>query len=1015
MKKNIIFLYFALSICITSPVLSQTDSTISKADTLLANEYAKKVGAFRRSGQYDSTLYYTEQVAKIYYKLALKYDEKKYWSRYVNSLSSYGNILRYLGKYEEAMNDYLKPALALGLEKLEDDDIVIAYVYNNIGLVYNKTGFLDEACEYYGKSLALKIKLLGEINGSVANTYNNIGVLLLSKTDYDRALEYVNKALGIRLELYGNDDIKVGNCYNNLGAIYDYKRNFDQVILYSNKALEIKQKVYGENHPKIAAIYNNIGVAYKDKGDFSKALEYHEKSLAIKSATLEKNHPEFRFSYFNMGAVYFSMGDYQTAREYYRKSLDILIKNFGFKSPHTAHSFNAIGSTYLEQASYDSAFYYLQKALQAVVPDFNDDNIFTNPRITNATSDDYLLDAFNWKAKGFRDFYSVTTNVADLKMALDTYELAADLVDKMRDDYSAEGSKLTLGENVTGLFEQAIETALTLHKTTQQREHLERAFMFTERAKSSVLLNSLMDVQAQQFAGIPDSLIQLEKTLKIKRAFYETQLQLELENSKNPDSLKIKEYESKTFALGIQYNDLIQHFEQKYPGYYNLKYQTRVVSVAELQQELDDKSAVLNYFVGDSTIYTFVVTKNNINFEIQPIDSTFYPTVENAVASIKKVDSQAYLKTSRQLYQQLIKPIEKHLKSVEKLTIIPHGVLYTIPFEALLVQTGSGKFAQLDYLIKHYNISYHYSATLYLNIQNEFKNDKSGPEPLSFLGFAPVFSDDKQSSYLAEKNEHQIEALLADSNTRALYLDGKKFSELKHSETEVKQIISLLKRRGKHTLGYFHSDASEQNFKSHVGEFDIIHIATHGIINEDRPQLSGIIFSQPMDSAAPGKLSGNSKSDSGCPINGRIPGVGERLNDLHQTPGISPLAGGSTTGVFGQSSEDGVLYSSETYNLDLQADLVVLSSCESGIGKLVKGEGMMALTRGFMYSGASNILVSLWKVSDKQTSQLMIDFYKAINQQPDYSESLRQAKLKMIKNEATAFPKSWSSFVLIGR
>jgi CHAT domain-containing protein len=114
------------------------------------------------------------------------------------------------------------------------------------------------------------------------------------------------------------------------------------------------------------------------------------------------------------------------------------------------------------------------------------------------------------------------------------------------------------------------------------------------------------------------------------------------------------------------------------------------------------------------------------------------------------------------------------------------------------------------------------------------------------------------------------------------------------------------------------------------------------------------------------------------------------------------------------SGEDGILYSGEIYTLDLHADLVVLSSCESGIGRLAKGEGMFSLTRGFIYAGANNVVVSLWKVYDKHTSKLMIEFYRGIAAGQDYSTALHNAKLKMLQNEDTAFPVSWAGFVLVG-
>ena len=197
-------------------------------------------------------------------------------------------------------------------------------------------------------------------------------------------------------------------------------------------------------------------------------------------------------------------------------------------------------------------------------------------------------------------------------------------------------------------------------------------------------------------------------------------------------------------------------------------------------------------------------------------------------------------------------------------------------------------------------------------------------------------------------------------------IDEKSFSELPGTELELQAIINLFYARKKKAIGYFHDRAKEGIFKnSNTKNFNFIHIATHSLMYEDNPKISGLVF------ANPGRL---------------------RSYD-----------------------EDGILYSGETYNLDLNAELIVLSSCESGIGKLVKGEGMIALNRGFFYSGARNIIISLWKVEDKTTSKLMIEFYRRILDDMTISTALQKAKILLIKNKFTAFPKYWSGFILIGR
>jgi CHAT domain-containing protein len=195
-------------------------------------------------------------------------------------------------------------------------------------------------------------------------------------------------------------------------------------------------------------------------------------------------------------------------------------------------------------------------------------------------------------------------------------------------------------------------------------------------------------------------------------------------------------------------------------------------------------------------------------------------------------------------------------------------------------------------------------------------------------------------------------------------LDGRRFNELKYSEDEVVSIGQRLSARSVSASTFLFSSATEHNFKANAPKADILHVATHGFINEQNPSLSAVIFSQP------------------------------------DQPG---------------SDDDGILTVSETVNLNLKAQLVVLSSCESGVGQFVNGEGMIALSRGLLYAGAQNIVFSLWKVSDRQTYRLMDEFYANIAEGKGYASSLRAAKLSMIRSKETAFPGKWSGFVLIGR
>jgi CHAT domain-containing protein len=288
-------------------------------------------------------------------------------------------------------------------------------------------------------------------------------------------------------------------------------------------------------------------------------------------------------------------------------------------------------------------------------------------------------------------------------------------------------------------------------------------------------------------------------------------------------------------------------------------------------------------------------------------------------------------------------------------------------------------FTTLNYLIKDFDISYHYSAALWLEGFENKSSQRSSDD--NFIGFAPVFRSNSDSGYISMNNNLGVDSNLVQLTIRSVSIDGKRYKELSHSEAEINDIIQLFTKRSKEARGYLHAQATESNFKENISNYKFVHVATHGFSNDNRSELSGLLF------AVPDNISNSNTRP---------------LND-------------NSSKSYDEKYSDGILYAGEMYNLDLNADLVVLSACETGIGRLVKGEGVMAITRGFLYSGVPNILFSLWKVGDKNTYQLMVNFYDELLNGNSYSGSIRKSKLNLIQKKETAFPKFWSSFVLLGK
>ena len=193
---------------------------------------------------------------------------------------------------------------------------------------------------------------------------------------------------------------------------------------------------------------------------------------------------------------------------------------------------------------------------------------------------------------------------------------------------------------------------------------------------------------------------------------------------------------------------------------------------------------------------------------------------------------------------------------------------------------------------------------------------------------------------------------------RSISVDGRRFRELPFSDVEVKAVAAEFSKQGLPSLTFTNESASEENFKQQAPLCSYLHVATHGFVNARDPGRSALLFAQPSD----------------------------------------------TTG-----GEDGVLYAAEAYNLHLNADLVVLSSCESGVGRFVNGEGVYALMRGFMYSGARNIIYSLWQVMDNHTSELMKLFYEGVLSGSRFAKALQMAEIQMLSKRTNGLS------VLLGR
>ncbi len=1027
-------------------VTSEKTMAPSATDTTLAVRYFAKADVFVKEAKYDSAIFYFEQAGRLYqageiwekyarcynrigdqYRQKGKFDEAFMCSQQAletglkylgaqhpeiaSSHSNMGHVYFYRAQYDQALKSY-QQALNIRRAALGDQHPDVARSYSNIGNVYLMKGDYEQAIAFHKKDISIKLatigeqhmnttlsylslgsvyiekgdydeaiavdkkalsillQIAGEQHPNVAMTYYNLSDCYLKKGDYDQAIALGDKAASIIMNTLGKQDYRAATCYILIGRAYADKGDHDQALAFFNQGLAIQRASLGERHFEVAVTYHNMAAIYDDKSDYEQALSFHHKALSIRTAALGEQHPYVADSYVGLGDAHSHRSDDRQALEFYQKALSVNLAVLGKHHPALASCYNSLGSVYERKGEYGQAIKFFQRAIQANIPRFDGSDPYAAPPLNDVLSESELLKSLAQKAQALSQRYTKQShNLRDLEAAVTTYEAASQLIDQMRRGYKAEGSKLFLTEKAADIYDGAIQAALRLHRETRAAALKNTAFLFAEKSKAAVMLEALSEAEARQFAGIPDSLLEKERQLRLDLAFYEKSLGEEQLKRPEADSAKIGLWQDKVFSLKQAYEGLLQRFEEQYPDYYNLKYQIKTASAPEAQASLDEQTALVEYFMGTDSIFIFAFTKEVFAIIVSAKDSLFEKQIEQLRQGIITQERPQYAQAATRLYQTLLAPIAELLHN-KNLILVPDAALSAIPFEALLTEqvaeSKSQDYAKLPYLINEHAVSYAYSATL---LQQEMQK-KSQETPRDYLAFAPVFANGlpvgtRGGDFFKENFAHDSSQTTATATRVRGYLPATR-NEVTGILTRFEDSYNLFERWfGDKARAHLEREANEARVKAgDLSAYRMLHFATHGLVNEKNPKLSGLILAQ---------------EDS-------------------------------------TSKEDGILHLGEIYNLNLNADLVVLSACETGLGQVAKGEGIIGLTRGFLYAGASNVLVSLWQVSDVTTSDLMIDFYDKMLGGMSKPEALREAKLQMIRRHAEyAKPYYWAPFILIGR
>ncbi|MDN5200648.1 CHAT domain-containing protein [Fulvivirgaceae bacterium BMA10] len=957
---------------------------ISLTDTLLANQYFERGRSLMGNANYDSAIFYFQKASPIYqynklwlkeincldyiadtYRQAGKFDEAlkvgnealemvhekigKGNLKEAEVLNTVGIIYDYKGDYEKAL-DYQLESIRIKEELLGANHTDLADSYNNAGIVYYYMGDYEQALNCYGRVVEIQQKALKKDPISLASTYNNIGMIHTMNGDYTMALQYIEKSLGMKLENLGEHHPDVASPYNSIGVVYYYKKDFEQALYYQNKVLEIKKEHFEEDHPFMVLSYNNLGLIYGNIGKPALALDYFQKSLSIQKKTLGEKHSDIAITHRFIGEIHLNSGNYIQALEAYQKALMLRKQIFGEKHPEVTESYNDLAQVYLLlKGDPEQVLKLSQKALIANVIDFQDSSYYNNPSLKNYYKQNFLLTSLRLKAEAFEHKFHVTGNVDNLQNSLATFNYCDELIDQISKDRLQHDDKIAFGNISAHIYERAVDVSTALYHQHLEKDFLHKAYYFSEKSKAGVLRQTLSGYSAKNFGLVPDDLLAFEKQLKVNRAYYQTKIRNHKSRTQGNDSPQLKTLENKLFDLNRTYDSLVSAYEKNYPEYHQLKYQNDIIDIQRIPKILTGQnSALVEYFLSDSTLHIFTITPDNYHISTVPLIQNFDSLVQTLRENISyRNPSEAneelnFVSIAHQLYLHLFAPVKAHLTDeIERITIVPHGVLSLIPFELLISAELDNQvinYRELPYLLKDYQISYAYSGTLWAKKYHE----KSEWEQ-QFAGYAPTY----QTSLLADSRALEEYGSFRDEITN-----------LKYTNEEIRNAATFFKG-----ATFSGENATEALFKKEGGKYQILHLAMHAIVDKENPLQSKLIFTQNEDSL-----------------------------------------------------EDGFLNAYELYNMELNAELAVLSACNTGYGKVAKGEGVMSLGRAFAYAGCPSIVMSLWPAQDRATADIMTYFYDGLSQGEPKDIALHNAKLKYLQNTEDLFvhPFYWAGFVIQG-
>ncbi len=893
---------------------------------------------------------------------------------------------------------------AYKLYEAAGDQLGMAQVENNKGYAYALRGDHRAALAHYQRSLP--ILQAARDRNMEAIAYNNIAGALEKLGDPTQALAKYRQALSIWEET-GSE--RLPSAYNNVAAVSHGFGEMQAALDYYGRALSLFRE--GKNVAGAANTLNNIGMAYADMGEATRALEYFKEALPLWQGIGQKRGQAATFD--NTGyALYLlgrhdeALGNYQRARDLYAEVEDT--EGQSFVLTHMGMLYAATGQVPRAIDSYERAKEIQQggglKLGLAVTLDKMAGAYASAGDVERAAAafGEALklwvdLGEERGRAASLYGLARVESGRNNLTAARDLVGQAVKIVESLRAKTANHLLRTALLASKHDYYELDVDVKMRLAEESPSSAALvEAAFESNEHARARGLIDLLTEGSVDVRAGVSPELAAEEGEIQKRLGAVSDRLLL-LRGWRARDVVRVaNEIEAlkKEFdTLSTRHEEVLAAIRSRAPRYAELT-QPAPPKASRLREMLDPDTVLLEYSLGDERSYLWVVTRARVEGhrlrgrrEIERAADRFREVVAS-YGVLKPGEDPVKYTERRGEYRRLYRPLAEELGQLtlspvagrvgsKRLVVVADGVLQSIPFEALFVPGGMGEAARhpadKDDTPQPLGITnevvYLPSASVLALLRTR---PRMRPASKNIAVFAdPVFNVD--DNRVAAVNRRPVPDAHAAAGQAALNsalrdVDGNagdvRLERLRYTSEEADAIASVAPVGSALKAVGFRASRTNATSPS-VRGYRIVHFATHALVNDRRPELSGLVMS---------------------------------LVDERGRP------------------QDGFLRLGDIYNLDLPADLVTLSACKTGVGREVRGEGLISLTRGFMYAGASRVVASLWKVDDEATAELMKNFYRhMLKDGLPPAQALRLAKSEVRQARAAwAAPYFWAGFVLQG-